>query len=138
MKIKILISISIFTWLFCSIFSISSAANLEQAFSVSSSDNGPLGLMADSAGYKIDGTVSFLGITSMVITSLLSLMGVIFLVLLIYGGFLWMTAKGNEQQVEKAKEVMYSAIIGLIIVLAAYAISYFVVDNLTKGVLKEV
>jgi len=46
--------------------------------------------------------------------------------LVIYGGFLWMTARGNEQQVTKAKDLIISAVIGLVIVLAAYAITAYV------------
>lgn len=108
------------------------SAGLKDAF-----DPSTLGVVADKAGYTLSNTDT-MGMVSNVISVALSMLGVIFLVLLIYGGFLWMTARGNEQQVEKAKEVMYSAIIGLVIVLAAYTISYFVVNSLTKGVLKEV
>lgn len=62
---------------------------------------------------------------------ILSFVGVIFFILIIYGGLLWMTARGNEQQIEKAKNLMGSAIIGLIIVLAAYAITAFIGSTLT-------
>ena len=62
----------------------------------------------------------------------LSFLGVIFFLLMIYGGFLWMTAKGKEQQLEKAKNLITAAIIGLIIVVAAYAISYFVIKALSE------
>ncbi|MDO8463576.1 MAG: hypothetical protein Q7S96_04925 [bacterium] len=58
----------------------------------------------------------------------LSLVGVIFFVLMIYGGFLWMTARGDSPQIEKAKQTITSAIIGLAITLGAYAIAYFVVQ----------
>lgn len=56
----------------------------------------------------------------------LAFIGVVFMILIIYGGILWMTARGNEQQVEKAKELIYAAVIGLVIVLSAYAITYYV------------
>lgn len=56
----------------------------------------------------------------------LAFIGVVFMILIIYGGILWMTARGNEQQVEKAKDLIYSAVIGLIIVLSAYAITNYV------------
>jgi len=57
---------------------------------------------------------------------LLGFIGVIFLGLMIYGGFTWMMARGNQAEVDKAKKMIESAIIGLIIVLAAYAITYYV------------
>ena len=61
-----------------------------------------------------------------IIETILSFLGVIFLLLMIYGGYTWMTARGNEQEVEKAKSLIRNALIGLIIVLAAYAITAFV------------
>lgn len=64
--------------------------------------------------------------------ALLSLMGVVFLVLIIYAGITWMTAEGDEAKVEKAKKILTQAIIGLIIILAAYAISLFVINALAK------
>lgn len=66
-----------------------------------------------------------------IIGTLLSFLGVIFMALVLYGGILWMTARGNESQVDKAKELLVNAIIGLIIVLAAYAITAFVGGALT-------
>lgn len=56
----------------------------------------------------------------------LSLIGVLFLILMIYAGFRWMLARGNESEVEKAKHLIEAAIAGLIIVIAAYAITAFV------------
>ncbi|MFA5359823.1 MAG: pilin [Patescibacteria group bacterium] len=55
-----------------------------------------------------------------------SFLGVIFLLLMIYAGFLWMTARGNEQQLEKAKNIIIYSIIGLAVVLAAYAITQLI------------
>lgn len=75
-------------------------------------------------------------IVGKIITTALSLLGVIFLVLMIYGGFLWMTARGDEGQVTKAKDLMQAAIIGLVVVISAYAISYFVISTLSTGTLK--
>jgi len=62
----------------------------------------------------------------------LSFIGVIFLILMIYAGILWMTASGNEQQVTKAKGLMMNAIIGMIIVFAAYAITSFIGSEVIK------
>ncbi|HZJ40910.1 MAG TPA: hypothetical protein VFD16_01435 [Candidatus Saccharimonadales bacterium] len=56
----------------------------------------------------------------------LSFVGVIFLILMIYAGITWMTASGNEQQVAKAKSLMINATIGIVIVFAAYAITSFI------------
>jgi len=66
----------------------------------------------------------------------LGFLGIIFLVLILYAGFTWMTAAGNEEKIGTAKKTMVAAIIGAAIILAAYAITYFVIDQLlvaTKG-----
>ncbi len=74
--------------------------------------------------------VSLGQVVSYVIKFVLSLLGIIFVILIIYAGFMWMTAAGNEEKITQAKKTMASATIGLAIVLAAYAITYFVIDQL--------
>ncbi len=64
--------------------------------------------------------------TGQIIGIVLSFVGVLFLILMIYAGILWMTAQGNEQQVAKAKGLLINGTIGLIIVFAAYAITSFI------------
>lgn len=68
-----------------------------------------------------------------VINIALSILGVIMLVMIIYAGFLWMTAGGDKDNVTKAKTIMINTAVGLIITLAAYAISNFVVDQLVAA-----
>ena len=53
-----------------------------------------------------------------------------FIALMIYAGYLWITARGDEAQVEKAKEYIKNAVIGLIIISLAYAIASFVFSKL--------
>ncbi len=65
-----------------------------------------------------------------VIAAVLSLLGVIFFTLMIYGGFLWMTAKGSEETTKKALETILAAVVGIIIVLASYAATNFVFTSL--------
>lgn len=71
------------------------------------------------------------------VTTFLSLVGVIFTVLFVYAGYLWLTARGEAAAVEKAKNIMENAIIGLVIVAGAYALTYFTVSQLSKGLLDE-
>ncbi|OGF26196.1 hypothetical protein A2331_01980 [Candidatus Falkowbacteria bacterium RIFOXYB2_FULL_34_18] len=61
----------------------------------------------------------------------LAFIGVVFLVLMIYGGFVWMIARGNEQEVEKAKNLIEAAVIGLVIVMSAYAITAYIGGAIT-------
>jgi len=72
-------------------------------------------------------------IVANIISIFLGLLGIVFVVLLIYAGFQWMTAEGNEEKVEKAKATITRAIIGLAIVIAAYAITYFVFNSLNSA-----
>lgn len=67
---------------------------------------------------------------STVINVVLSLVGVLFMILMIYGGLMWMTAGGDDKKVEKAQDTIRAGIIGLVIVIAAYAISIFVISKL--------
>ena len=61
-----------------------------------------------------------------IIQWVLGILALIAVVMVIIGGFQWMTAGGNEEKVEKAKKVISAAVIGLIIVLLAWAIVIFV------------
>lgn len=109
---------------------VSAGPNLQDAFS------GPLlDDVSSKAGYS--GEYSVYDIIGAVVQGALGLLGIIFLILMVYGGYAWMTAHGDEQKVTKAKDTIRSAIIGLIVVLGAYAISYFVVDRLSKSTLQQ-
>ena len=82
------------------------------------------------AGYSAAGKANPLSLVTNVITVVLSLLGIIFLVITIYGGYRWMLARGNEQEVEKAKGTLTTGIIGMGIVLGAYIISFNVLKYL--------
>jgi TRAP-type C4-dicarboxylate transport system permease small subunit len=68
--------------------------------------------------------------TGQIISVVLSFVGVLFLGLMIYAGIMWMTSNGNEQTVSKSKDLIINAIIGIIIVFAAYAITSFLGDQI--------
>ena len=68
-----------------------------------------------------------------VINAALGLLGIILVVLVIYAGYLWMMAQGNAAQVDKAKGIMVNAVIGLIILMASYAIANFVLEAIMKS-----
>lgn len=55
----------------------------------------------------------------------LSFVGVLFLVLMIWGGFKWMTAAGNQENINQAQKIVGAAVVGLIIVLSAYMITTY-------------
>lgn len=68
-------------------------------------------------------------ITGRLIFGFLGLLGIAFVILMVYAGFMWMTAQGNEEKVGTAKKLIVQATIGLVIILSAYAITEFVITN---------
>lgn len=68
------------------------------------------------------------------IAVLLSVLGIIFVVLVVYAGFLYLTAAGEPGKVDKAKKLLGQSITGLVIIIAAYAIAAFVIDQLQSAV----
>lgn len=65
-------------------------------------------------------------VTGSFINTALSFVGIIFMALVVYAGYLWMTARGEEDQVGKARKILISALVGIVIVLGAYAITAIV------------
>ncbi len=63
----------------------------------------------------------------------LGFLGVIAVVIILLGGFRWMTAAGNDDKVKIAKKLIFSGILGLVIVLSAYAIASFVISSLVSA-----
>ncbi len=68
-----------------------------------------------------------------VIRAFMGLLGIVAVLLILYGGFKWMTAGGNSEQVDEAKKIIISGVIGLIIIMSAYAIATFVVGAIVNG-----
>ena len=71
--------------------------------------------------------------TARIIRIALSLLGTIFLAIVLYGGFLWMTAGGNDEKIGEAKSWIYSGVVGLAIILSAYGVTTFVLRNLVAA-----
>lgn len=101
---------------------------------VMAADDYGLSNMGSKLGYNTSGVSkdTFLEKVGVGIRYVLGLLGAIVLIMMIYNGFLWMTARGNNKQVEDAKNSMMALFIGLVVILAAYAISSFVVTALVN------
>ncbi len=104
----------------------------------------PVLVLADQYGYKdtasagnlpttIAGAGSVPEAIGNIISIALSFLGIVFFGLIFYAGILWMIALGESGKVDKAKNLIETAIIGLIIVIGAYAISTFVFNKLVNG-----
>ena len=63
----------------------------------------------------------------------LGFLGVIAVVIILLGGFKWMTAGGNDDKVKEAKKLIFSGIIGLVIIISAYAIASFVINSIVNA-----
>lgn len=72
-------------------------------------------------------------IIGQIINIALGFLGIVLLAYLLYAGFLWMTAGGDDGKVKKARDMIFQAIIGLIIIVAAFAISTFVLGSLVNA-----
>lgn len=92
---------------------------------------GPGGMaqgVAKKSGYSTNVTQTTLSESiGKLIKTALSMVGTIFIVLTIYAGIIWMTAGGNEEKVETAQKIIKAATLGLVIVVAAYGITVFVI-----------
>lgn len=65
-----------------------------------------------------------------VINIFLSILGVVAVALILYGGFIWLTSRGNEEKIAQAKKILSSAVIGLVIIFAAFGIAAFIFKQL--------
>ncbi len=81
----------------------------------------------EASGYEVATRLTFAERLGQVVQVALSFVGIIFLALTVYAGFLWMTARGESDKIDKAKEILKASIIGLVITLGAYSIAAFIV-----------
>lgn len=79
------------------------------------------------------GSVSPLSTAFTIVYWTSSFLGIIFLVLIIYAGFIWFMARGNEEEVTKAQTILKRAVIGLIIVLLSVSIAYLMYWLITNA-----
>ena len=121
-KLKSFLIIASFVFLLSPVFLIK-AENLSDAF------GSDLETMASSSGYDASqaSSTALEDRVGLIIQSALGLLGILFIILIIYGGIIWMTAAGNEESVKKATSTIKHAVIGLVIVLLAYIISIFII-----------
>ena len=68
-----------------------------------------------------------------IVNVLMGFLGIIAIIIILWGGFRWMTSAGNEEKVEEAKKIITAGIIGLIIIFVAYALASFVIQQLMNA-----
>lgn len=102
--------------------------------------------LSDVSGLSATGNAAGLGgsstdlpvIIGRIIGSALGLLGAVFVVLVIYAGFLWMTAQGADDKIKQAKKILSGAVIGIVLTFSAYAITTFVTNSLANSLQKPV
>lgn len=110
-------------------FSVTASGFEAAKNSLQSAGNEAYGDTAESSLPTVVGTV---------VNSFLAVMGIVLTIIIIRGGFMYMTAGGESGQTEKAKKWIINGIVGLIIVLLAYALSTFVIDRLIEATTNSV
>lgn len=93
---------------------------------------GNLNTVAGQANIKTDTATTLPVIIGNLVRIFIGLLGILFLLLTVYAGYLYLTARGNEENVKHAKETLQRGIIGIIIIMSAYAIATFVIGALAK------
>ena len=76
-------------------------------------------------------------IAASVINIILGFLGIVAVIIILLGGFKWMTAGGNEDKVGEAKKLIVAGIIGLVIIIGAFAIATFVLNSLISATTTE-
>jgi len=120
------IIISTFFGLFSFIGQASSASILEN---LGTAAKAPFGLTEqEAASGESDASIG--RIIGDIVQVILGFTGTIAFIVFLYGGFLWLTARGNETQVEQAKKYLFNGIVGTVIIILAYSITFFLTDVL--------
>ncbi|PWB38824.1 MAG: hypothetical protein C3F02_01910 [Parcubacteria group bacterium] len=65
-----------------------------------------------------------------IINVVLGFLGVVAVIIVLLGGFKWMTSQGSSDKTDEAKKLIGAGVVGLAIVLAAYAVASFVLGEL--------
>ncbi len=91
-----------------------------------------LGLNEFSSNTNLGTNIALIETIVRIINILLGFLGVLVVVAIIYGGFKRMTSAGNEDQISSGNKIMGAGVVGLVIILAAYAITAFVINQLVE------
>ncbi len=109
--------------LFANIIAISAQQNPVFKEELGSNINNKVNSFIGKIGFQ---PISLPGLVATVIQAFLSVLAIVFLGLIFFGGYVWMMARGNDNEIDRARGIIRHSIIGLIITLSSYAIAYFV------------
>lgn len=89
-----------------------------------------LGVTAEQAGFE--DVMTLPEMIAAFFNVILSLTGLAFLILLVYGGIMYLTASGDAERAKKAMRLITQAVIGIVILLAAFALAQFIFSQLSQ------
>lgn len=78
------------------------------------------------------GTVEPVVAAAQIINVFLSILGFLTLVLTIYGGWIWIWARGNEEEITRGKDIIRGAIYGMVVILSSFGILQWLFYYFTK------
>lgn len=109
------------TLVICAVPHVASAQNAVLDEATSALDAAGATTYGDATAYEQ--RPGLMSTIASVVRIVLGMLGILFIILIIYAGVLWMTSAGNADQVEKARGIIVQAVVGLVVILAAYAIT---------------
>jgi hypothetical protein len=119
-------------------FAFSSAIALPAFAQTSGTVDVEIDNLLDSAGrtgfgYDTTNAPSLGSLIGRIVTAILGFTGTIAFLVFLYGGFLWLTARGNDDQVADAKKYLTNGTIGVVVIVLAYSAAYFITGVLYKA-----
>lgn len=87
--------------------------------------------LSDAAPSELSKNSNIAQYVGNILKGFFSLTGIIFLILSIYSGASYMLSRGDAQKAQKAREILYNSIIGLIIIMASYALTDFILTQIS-------
>ena len=124
---KITVFACLFTFLIMPAFVLAQASDIEPYF-------GEGGTFKTGVSEKLPTEADVPATIARIINVILGFLGIVAVIIILIGGFMWMTAGGNEEKVGKAKKLLVGGIIGLAIILSAYAIASYVIGQIKGAV----
>lgn len=103
-------------------------AGLKVGFIANESEKSQLDSFSANSGYNLSPDKTPEYYVGLILQIVFSLIGLILISLIVYSGVIWMTARGNAAKVTQAKDTLIEAIVGLLFIIGAYALSIFLLN----------
>jgi len=89
--------------------------------------------LTDFTNVGLNQTSDVKGSIANIINIVLGFLGIVAVIIILAGGFKWMTAGGNEDKVSESRQMIIQGVIGLVVIFAAWAIASFVISSLQSA-----